>query len=682
MGQTTRGELVLPRLLFLGVVLAEVVHTGMAMLERRVPSTHDGFQYFTVQYYFLNNAVQANEVAQWIPYMNQGTVATFWYAIQGSFLQSVLLYAGSLLRGADLLFTYHIGMFADEMVLLVGTWLLARRFFRTPAVCFIAVSVMGSCVWLDQPYWNFRLYYALPLVLEMGHRFLDSGRWRWFFLAVNLLALQTVGNLPYFVPFTSFAVFAYFASYATVHHRLVWQRARSLKWGWRAAVAIALGAMCFVVVYKCITVGTEQLVGYNPGRNRDGTSDLSSFLTYGGVTDLRKWIDLVLNVSPWLDITLYAGILLAPLLLCGLAVVDRRRLHLVLYATLLLLFTLATPVAVAAFYVWPGMKFFRHIGLVSPLVKVLFCFVAGIGFEWLFEPHPLRSKLAIRAAATAGALLLTASAWLALHIAGSASATRQYVDALTVADVDRPPHTYEPRMMSRRLRSSANLALAGAAIVGVVPLMLGSRRIARSPLARRTIVCGVLVFVSVDVYRFKFAYLFDRSDVVSGEVRSVVRATPMTYPRRREAELVHAVATSPRLQATLGFNQMLLRRFQGRTWLGAQVLVQQRLLVHRRSGFLPAGGLVAQAAGRAHADVPGVPDRRYRDGAARVRVRFSGLPAGACRGSEGVWRGRGQDSVLRSRLSRRCSRRPRSVDEGPFVRRRPAVRVANRRFHQ
>src|SRR3972149_4458922 len=59
------------RLLFLAIVTAELAHTGVAMLQHRVPSGHDGFQYFTIQYYFLNNAIQAHEVAQWIPYMNQ-----------------------------------------------------------------------------------------------------------------------------------------------------------------------------------------------------------------------------------------------------------------------------------------------------------------------------------------------------------------------------------------------------------------------------------------------------------------------------------------------------------------------------------------------------------------------------------------------------------------------------------
>ena len=202
------------------VAVLEAAHAGTAIWQHRVPAVHDGFQYFTLQHFFLNNAIQSGEVAQWIPYMTQGTTATLWYGVQGSFLQALLLQAPSIVQRADLLTAFHVGMFVDELILLVGTWLLARRFFSLPAATFVTLSAVGSGVWLDQPYWNFRLYYALPLVLELGHRFIDRGRWRWLLLAGNLLAVQTIGNLPYFMPVVSLIVCAYFAIYLAVNPSL------------------------------------------------------------------------------------------------------------------------------------------------------------------------------------------------------------------------------------------------------------------------------------------------------------------------------------------------------------------------------------------------------------------------------------------------------------------------------
>ena len=59
----------LPRVLFLAVLVAELLHLLVAAGQHRVPLGHDGLQYFTLQYYFLNNARQAREVAQWVPYI-------------------------------------------------------------------------------------------------------------------------------------------------------------------------------------------------------------------------------------------------------------------------------------------------------------------------------------------------------------------------------------------------------------------------------------------------------------------------------------------------------------------------------------------------------------------------------------------------------------------------------------
>jgi hypothetical protein len=348
------------------------------------------------------------------------------------------------------------------------------------------------------------------------------------------------------------------------------ERVRAMRWGWPAAAAIGAGVMSFFVAYVCVTIGTDQLVAYNPGRNPDGSSDLANFLTYGGLIGLKNWIELLLNVSPWMDATLYAGILLTPLLICGAFVADRRRVHLVLLAGTLLLFTLGTVVAVVAFYTWPGMQYFRHIGLVSPLVKVLFCFVAGIGFEWLFEPHGWRHSRAFTAAALVSVVMLVGGGLAGLALAGSENLTRSYINELAIPGTDRPPHSYDQRIVVERLRSSAGLAFAGAFIVGLIPSLLRRETIHRHPLARRALLSGVLVFVAADLYAFKFAYLFDRSDVVPPTSRAVVRETAMPFPTRREPDLLHALATNPRLQTTVEFSPMLSRRLQGRPSLGAQ----------------------------------------------------------------------------------------------------------------
>ena len=492
--------------------------------------------------------------------MSQGTVATLWYGIQGSFLQQVLLWLGPLVRQADLLTLFHLGAFVDAMMLLAGTWLLARRFFQLPAVVFVAASVVGSAVWLDQPYWNFRLYYAVPLILELGHRFLETGRWRWFFLAANLLAIQVIGNLPYFIPVASFAVFVYFAGFAATHWALVRDRIRSLRLNGPAVAAITAGVASFAAVYATIVIGTGELVTYSLGRSPDGSTTLYGFLTYGGETGVRQWLDVVLNVSPSLDMTLYAGILLLPLTLVGMATVDRRRLHFVVVAAVMLLFTLGTVVSVAAFHMWPGMRFFRHIALVSPLVKVLAVFVAGIGFERLLDRGSGWRQAQVRAWASAAAIVLLGGAWLAWHVAQSPAALPRYMDPDPT--VDRPDHMYDARSVAARLHTSSALAIAGAAILIAA---------AYAPRRRRALVLAVAVsFAAGDVYYFKFTHLFTRSDVVPRSARVAMRPAVITYQPRRELDVRASLAKSGRLRATLIFNRTLRNSLQGRAARGTQ----------------------------------------------------------------------------------------------------------------
>jgi hypothetical protein len=327
--------------------------------------------------------------------------------------------------------------------------------------------------------------------------------------------------------------------------------------------------LSLVAVYLCVTLGTDQLVAYNLGRSPNGTTSLSYFLSYGRFTDFSKWNDVVLRMSPAMDNTLYAGMLLAPLLFAGLLAAARRRLHLVLTAAVLLLFTLSTPLSRLVYYAWPGMWYFRHIGLVSSLVKVLFCFVAGIGFEYLFRSASPVTRAAVRRLAILGATALAIGIGFAMHTASSPEAIDRYVAGIDVDAAARAFHTFNREEVARRLQLGAGWAAAAAMIVGFVPLLLTSRRFTTAGL-RNTALCAVLAFVTIDLYQFKFAYLFDRSDGIGPEQRSLMESSPMPYARRRTLNLHEARAeVQSRLAATVAFNHSLQRQLEGRGTYGS-----------------------------------------------------------------------------------------------------------------
>lgn len=123
---------------------------------------------------------------------------------------------GQLFDGTNFLILFYLGVLLDELLLLVGVWLLARRYYGSPyTVFFVAVAAVGSCMWIDQFSFNLHSYYAAPMIIFLIHEFLEQGSRLKIFLASNLLLLHTMGNPPYMPLLTCLVIFFYFAGYFT-----------------------------------------------------------------------------------------------------------------------------------------------------------------------------------------------------------------------------------------------------------------------------------------------------------------------------------------------------------------------------------------------------------------------------------------------------------------------------------
>ena len=409
------------RFLFLLIILIEAGIFLYMIHGRWIVGGQDGFQYFALQYGFLNNVVNYGEIPQWMPFMTQGTVATWWHTIQAGILQNVLLLSGSLFKNINFLPLFYAGIFLDELLLLAGVWLLARRFFASPlTVFFITLSIMGSCIWVLQPWWNFHFYYAIPLILYLTHVFLDTDKWRYYFLAGNLLFIQCLGNLPYFLPVTSLVIFLYFLFYFIFNYQDTWQKIKNLKFGWSFVLLTSIIIVSFIALYIAMNHGTDQIANHNVLRNPDGTTTLEGFLTYGGEMTWRAWLELILGISPFLDYTLYIGILCVPFILLGLIFnSNKQNFHFLLTIIVLLLFSMGTFVSVFFYYSWPMMKFFRHLALVSPIIKVFLCFLAGFGFDAVFfKKSRFKNPVAMKVALAGMAILMLSVSlflWMMSH---------------------------------------------------------------------------------------------------------------------------------------------------------------------------------------------------------------------------------------------------------------------------
>lgn len=503
-----------------GLLALELVLTAWLLLSGRIVRGHDGLQYFTLQYWFLGQAV-TGEIPRWMPFMTHGTVANWWFSVSAGFGQAALTWVAPLLEGRDFLPLFWLGMFFDHVLLLTGSWLLARRHLSTTAAFFVCVTISGSAVWFTQPWFTLHLWYAIPLILELLHRAWDQGRWRWLALAGNLLGVQTMGGLPYFIPLASFVIFLYAMS-AMIAAGRVAARERLLAL-WRAPHMAKVAAVLVAIVpvaasFALLKLGTGEILDNSPGRGTGGAVPLSIFIGYGTRPDTgwdANWLSFILSGTRTLDFFGYHGILTLPL--AAFAVCwkpDRRVLAWFAGGLVLIAFCNGTIISVLTWLAWPAMRWYRHLGLASALVGVWLAFLAGLGLD------------SFRATIAEGNA--RASRRLAIGILGLAALL-----PIAVIHWDRLGYTIASALVARDDWSTMKESLVLGAVLSGAIAAAGAAVVLRAGRAAAWAVPALLVLQSVDVYAVKSIEAARRTFVVSPEGREALRLTPAPWRPRR-----------------------------------------------------------------------------------------------------------------------------------------------------
>jgi hypothetical protein len=369
------------------IIFVEFLFLLYLVLSRKIPLGHDGFQYFSLQYYFLNNSIQNSEIAQWMPYMTHGTVANWWYYVQGSPLQSLWMLTGGLLSSANFFYIYYSGIFVDLLLLTCGVWVLGSFFYQSIEAKFIATSTaVISCLWFDQPWFNLHLFYLIPLTLFFFLKFFNSHKTSDLLIAGNISALQLFGALPYFAPVISFTIFIFLASYLLTHMdkaKLFWSHCLKSTWVLPIFCFLLLAplACCWILLQN----GTSEILNHNLGRNLDGTVSLQGFLTYGR-SGWSHWHEIFSGFSPALDFSIYFGIFpLAAILFFLTHKVKKTVVPILTTTILLILFAEGTFFSIMLYHFWPGMDYYRHLTSSLPIVKFFLCLLSGFAVDQLLN---------------------------------------------------------------------------------------------------------------------------------------------------------------------------------------------------------------------------------------------------------------------------------------------------------
>lgn len=369
------------------------------------------------------------------------------------------------------------GMLAEDLLLLLGTWLLSGSLFRSAYTrFFLSAAVLGSTLWMDPAA---RCFTVLPLVLAFARRFLETGARSWA-AAAGLLAVVPLPGQP-----PSVALLVPLAA------ALCWIGA-ALLWGdpllakWRGLRWSGIDSLLAAAVVLAGAVGAVVRGPVSDGPS--GTPTFQAWLVASGFRDPFQYLDFAVGLSPGLGATVFCGMFTAAFALCALADAGGRR-------CLLLLAFLAVSLALIglAALSFPSAPPAAGVAFVRLVVIAL----AGLGFERRLHP---RESGPNRVGAAGVFLLVVAAVSAGLSLVPG----DLYGIPETVCRLLTPGSTVEPRWPEQTRLLGASALMAGAAGAVLILRRIGGRR---SALA----LALLLVLHPLDTFGWRFRHEWARS---------------------------------------------------------------------------------------------------------------------------------------------------------------------------
>jgi hypothetical protein len=458
---------------------------------RVVPAGHDGLQYFYLKHYVFSAFVTGGEFPLWMPYVAHGIPSTWWAMLQSGIFDPLALGFARLIGATDFFVIFYALLFAEKTLLVVGTWLFAGEYLETrPAVFAATAAVSATAIWYAQPWWNLHAFVALPMMLFFVHRTLNAFRWVWPVALSLLFYLQTFGQPVYYLPMTALFLALYVA--VVLAHREPAAKRRPFTFSMAGAAAVlAIGAALLTQLLWFRQSAADMAFG-TTGRGSDGSVPLSTFLNYGGYTDLRMWNQLFSSLTPHLDFTMFAGFLVAGLAIAAFSFgpLTRAQRSFAWLSVGVLLVCTASPFATVLYYFWPLAPIFRHLSLLAPVVKIFVILLAAATLD-RFIAGGERPRIYLR---TVLVPTLVMGAWLGVLVLFALDHERLRAFLAAMA-TDVVLGSYGVNEVSRRL--GQGIAFLAISMAVLTALILAAKRGAAT---RWGSVAAVVLLVDVTAY--------------------------------------------------------------------------------------------------------------------------------------------------------------------------------------
>jgi len=346
---------------------------------------------FEIFHAFYNHFFFHGELALWLPYGTFGIPSNHWQLFCLSPFSYLFGCLGKLFHIQNVLLLFKMSILAEECALLFGTYLLSRLWFKRRSVIFlVCFGVIASTVWLLQIYWNFRIYYLIPLALYFLALFLEKKRGHYFWLCGVIFIFSLFGNIAYFAGLYLLILILFCIPFI-MKGRFPWPNLfeRTLKNGLSFLTMVAAALLYLYFAFHLY----DHTISYQIGRDPlTQITSVESFLSHGWAIGFDNMARLFFP-NLMLDHTLYIGLL--PLLFMFYGILKVRRVQFIsICLTIIFLFLISmgkeTFVAEFIYNSFLPMRWFRYIGQIGSLLRIFLLFGAGFGFEELL--HDLENK--------------------------------------------------------------------------------------------------------------------------------------------------------------------------------------------------------------------------------------------------------------------------------------------------
>jgi Bacterial membrane protein YfhO len=378
------------------------------------------YETFAIAY---NQFFHTGELAQWLPYSSYGLPAHLYGIANFPPLYLMSFASGALLgiRNTWTLFSCAVAL--DLAIFTFGSYRLIRQFASRGAAAALTAALLWTMALDWNLYFSLRLLSLMPLGLFFVVRFARTGSLVSLSLAVVVAIIGCLGT-AYFAPY-----YAFFYICCTVAlwivHRPKFHISRPLTFS--AIVIFALAACAAVIFLYVASINDLHFLA----DQRDpvtGTISLDTFMNYGGLQIFKTLEPFVGLPTENKTALFYAGSL--TLVGAVYALWRHRTGELLALAALLIIFVLFcwgpySPVTRLAYY-FPGMPYFRHVGLMYAVPKLLLSIIAAAGLDAMLAGFPETRRDAVRLSVVLG---VVSAALAVAYFPLAAWLSRQIVDA-------------------------------------------------------------------------------------------------------------------------------------------------------------------------------------------------------------------------------------------------------------